>query len=71
MYPEFIDLLTINPALKLQNRFLCYAEAAFVLRKLPAILLFSIGPFSRKYRIRKRLNIPTETDIYQFFDDLA
>lgn len=74
LYPEFIkSLLEINPDLENSELAFCamlklrfsskeIADYTFVQHK-------SIQ--QKKYRIRKRLNIPGETDIYDFFENLA
>lgn len=73
-YPEFIkSLLEINPDLENSELAFCamlklrfsskeIADYTFVQHK---------SVQQKKYRIRKRLNIPGETDIYDFFENLA
>lgn len=72
-YPEFIkSLLEINPDLENSELAFCamlklrfsskeIADYTFVQHK---------SVQQKKYRIRKRLNIPGETDIYDFFENL-
>ncbi|MDR2234990.1 MAG: tetratricopeptide repeat protein [Chryseobacterium sp.] len=74
LYPDFIrKLLEINPDLENSELAFCamlklhfsskeIADYTFVQHK-------SIQ--QKKYRIRKRLNIPKEDDIYEFIDDLV
>ncbi|MFP8894165.1 tetratricopeptide repeat protein [Chryseobacterium sp. EZn1] len=74
LFPEFIkSLLAINPDLENSELAFCamlklrfsskeIADYTFVQHK---------SVQQKKYRIRKRLNIPGETDIYDFFDNLA
>ena len=74
LFPEFIkSLLAINPDLENSELAFCamlklrfsskeIADYTFVQHK---------SVQQKKYRIRKRLNIPGETDIYDFFENLA
>lgn len=74
LFPEFIkSLLAINPDLENSELAFCamlklrfsskeIADYTFVQHK---------SVQQKKYRIRKRLNIPGETDIYEFFENLA
>ncbi|MGX5683075.1 tetratricopeptide repeat protein [Chryseobacterium cucumeris] len=74
LFPEFIkSLLAINPDLENSELSFCamlklrfsskeIADYTFVQHK---------SVQQKKYRIRKRLNIPGETDIYDFFENLA
>lgn len=74
LYPEFIKtLLEINPDLENSELAFCamlklrfsskeIADYTFVQHK---------SVQQKKYRIRKRLNIPGETDIYDFFENLT
>jgi tetratricopeptide (TPR) repeat protein len=74
LYPDFIRaLLKINPDLENSELTFCamlklrfsskeIADYTFVQHK---------SVQQKKYRIRKRLNIPGETDIYDFFENLT
>ncbi|AZB32468.1 tetratricopeptide repeat protein [Chryseobacterium bernardetii] len=74
VYPGYIDkLLTINPSLETSEQVFCaMLKLHFSSKEIASYTLIQHRTVQqKKYRIRKRLNIPTETDIYQFFDDLA
>lgn len=73
VYPNFINrLLTINPNLEPSEVVFCaMLKLHFTSKEIANYTLVQHRSVQqKKYRIRKRLNIPTETDIYQFFDDL-
>lgn len=73
IYPEFINkLLTINPNLEDSELAFCaMLKLHFTSKEVASYTLIQHRTVQqKKYRIRKRLNIPTEIDIYQFFDDL-
>lgn len=72
-YPDIIErLLAINP--KLENSELSFCamlKLHFTSKEIAAYTNVQHRTIQqRKYRIRKRLNIPTEIDTYHFFDDL-
>lgn len=72
-YPEFIKkLLNINPNLEASELTFCaMLKLHFTSKEIANYTLIQHRTVQqKKYRIRKRLHIPTETDIYQFFDDL-
>lgn len=73
-YPEFINkLLLINPNLEDSELTFCaMLKLHFSSKEIASYTLIQHRTVQqKKYRIRKRLNIPTETDIYQFFDDVG
>lgn len=72
-YPEFINkLLAINPSLEDSELAFCaLLKLHFTSKEIASYTLIQHRTVQqKKYRIRKKLNIPTETDTYQFFDDL-
>ncbi|UKB85713.1 hypothetical protein LF887_08850 [Chryseobacterium sp. MEBOG06] len=72
-YPDFINkLLAINPNLENSELVFCaMLKLHFSSKEIANYTLVQHRTVQqKKYRIRKRLNIPTETDTYQFFDDL-
>ncbi|AZA76171.1 tetratricopeptide repeat protein [Chryseobacterium sp. G0186] len=72
-YPELINkLLNINPNLEDSELTFCaMLKLHFTSKEIANYTLIQHRTVQqKKYRIRKRLNIPTETDIYQFFDNL-
>ncbi|MDR3024956.1 hypothetical protein [Chryseobacterium sp.] len=73
IYPEFIDqLLTINPNLESSELIFCaMLKLHFTSKEIASYTLVQHRSVQqKKYRIRKKLNIPGETDIYHFFDTL-
>ncbi|WP_223599051.1 hypothetical protein [Chryseobacterium sp. GVT01B] len=73
VYPEFIDqLLTINPNLESSELIFCaMLKLHFTSKEIASYTLVQHRSVQqKKYRIRKKLNIPGETDIYHFFDTL-
>ncbi|WP_053328653.1 tetratricopeptide repeat protein [Chryseobacterium gallinarum] len=73
IYPEFIDkLLMINPDLENSELTFCaMLKLHFTSKEIASYTLVQHRTVQqKKYRIRKRLNIPTETDTYHFFDGL-
>ncbi|NML69000.1 tetratricopeptide repeat protein [Chryseobacterium sp. RP-3-3] len=72
-YPGFIEkVLAMNPDLENSDLVFCAMLKLHFTSKEIASYTF-VQPRSiqqKKYRLRKKLNIPTETDIYQFFDGL-
>lgn len=73
VYPEFIDqLLTINPNLESSELIFCaMLKLHFTSKEIANYTLVQHRSVQqKKYRIRKKLNIPGETDIYHFFDTL-
>jgi tetratricopeptide (TPR) repeat protein len=73
VYPEFIDqLLTINPNLENSELIFCaMLKLHFTSKEIASYTLVQHRSVQqKKYRIRKKLNIPGETDIYHFFDTL-
>ncbi|MCQ9640925.1 tetratricopeptide repeat protein [Chryseobacterium sp. WG14] len=72
-YPNFINrLLNINPNLETSELTFCaMIKLHFTSKEIAAYTLIQHRTVQqKKYRIRKRLHIPTETDIYHFFDGL-
>lgn len=73
VYPGYIDkLLAINPTLENSEQVFCaMLKLHFTSKEIANYTLVQHRTIQqKKYRIRKKMNIPTETDIYQFFDDL-
>ncbi|CAD0225601.1 tetratricopeptide repeat protein [Chryseobacterium sp. JV274] len=73
VYSEFIDqLLTINPGLESSELIFCaMLKLHFTSKEIANYTLVQHRSVQqKKYRIRKKLNIPGETDIYHFFDTL-
>lgn len=73
-YPGFIErVLAVNPDLENSDLIFCaMLKLHFTSKEIAGYT--SVQPRSiqqKKYRLRKKLNIPTETDTYQFFDSLA
>ncbi|SIS58557.1 Tetratricopeptide repeat-containing protein [Chryseobacterium shigense] len=72
-YPGFIEkVLGVNPDLENSDLVFCAMLKLHFTSKEIANYTF-VQPRSiqqKKYRLRKKLNIPTETDTYQFFDSL-
>lgn len=74
IYPEFIDqLLVINPGLESSELAFCaMLKLHFTSKEIASYILVQHRTVQqKKYRIRKKLNIPGETDIYDFFDALG
>ncbi|AZA83193.1 hypothetical protein C1637_19325 [Chryseobacterium lactis] len=72
-YPEFIEqLLLINPDLENSELTFCaMLKLHFTSKEIASYAHIQHRTVQqKKYRIRKKLNIPTETDIYQFLDAL-
>lgn len=73
-YPGFIEkVLDLNPDLENSDLVFCAMLKLHFTSKEIASYTF-VQPRSiqqKKYRLRKKLNIPTEIDTYQFFDSLA
>ncbi|CAH0248760.1 hypothetical protein SRABI04_03174 [Chryseobacterium sp. Bi04] len=73
-YPKFVNrLLSINPNLETSELTFCaMIKLHFTSKEIAAYTLIQHRTVQqKKYRIRKRLHIPTETDIYHFFDELG
>ncbi|WP_051891311.1 tetratricopeptide repeat protein [Chryseobacterium sp. JM1] len=73
-YPGFIEnVLAVNPELENSDLVFCaMLKLHFTSKEIASYT--SVQPRSvqqKKYRLRKKLNIPTETDTYQFFDSLV
>ncbi|WP_353145429.1 hypothetical protein [Chryseobacterium sp.] len=74
IYPEFIDrLLKINPELEISELTFCaMLKLHFTSKEIANYTLVQHRTVQqKKYRIRKKLNIPAEADTYQFFDSLS
>ncbi|MFZ4928042.1 tetratricopeptide repeat protein [Chryseobacterium sp. Mn2064] len=72
-YPNFVEqLLNINPSLESSELAFCaMLKLHFTSKEIASYTLVQHRTVQqKKYRIRKKLNIPTEVDIYQFFDEL-
>ncbi|PXW09751.1 hypothetical protein C8D70_11553 [Chryseobacterium sp. CBTAP 102] len=72
-YPDFIaQLLTINPGLENSELIFCaMLKLHFTSKEIASYTMVQHRSIQqKKYRIRKKLNIPGETDIYHFFDTL-
>ncbi|WP_123912724.1 tetratricopeptide repeat protein [Chryseobacterium pennipullorum] len=73
LYPDFINaLLKINPDLENSELTFCaMLKLQFSSKEIADYTFVQHRSVQqKKYRIRKRLNIPGETDIYEFFDNL-
>ncbi|WP_142722260.1 MULTISPECIES: hypothetical protein [unclassified Chryseobacterium] len=73
VYPDFIEqLLTINPALESSELIFCaMLKLHFTSKEIASYTLVQHRTVQqKKYRLRKKLNIPGETDLYYFFDTL-
>ncbi|WP_139166069.1 tetratricopeptide repeat protein [Chryseobacterium jejuense] len=71
VYPGYIDkLLAINPGLETSEQVFCaMLKLHFTSKEIANYTLVQHRTIQqKKYRIRKKMNIPTETDIYVFFD---
>ncbi len=73
VYPEFIEkILTINPDLENSELIFCaMLKLHFRSKEIAnytSVLHKTVQ--QKKYRIRKRLNIPPDQDIYDFFDEI-
>lgn len=71
VYPGYIDqLLAINPSLENSELIFCaMLKLHFSSKEIANYTEVQHRTVQqRKYRIRKKMNIPTETDIYLFFD---
>ena len=74
LYPEFIKaLLEINPDLENSELTFCaMLKLRFSSKEIADYTFVQHRSVQqKKYRIRKRLNIPGETDIYDFFENLT
>lgn len=74
VYPGYVEkLLTINPGLENSELVFCaMLKLHFTSKEIASYILVQHRTVQqKKYRIRKKLNIPTETDIYHFFDHLG
>ncbi|WP_407481116.1 helix-turn-helix transcriptional regulator [Elizabethkingia meningoseptica] len=72
-YPEFIcKLLEINPKLdNLDLAFCALVKLNFSAKEIAAYTFIQHASVQqRKRRMRKKLNIPSEIDLYMFFNDL-
>ncbi|PIF45416.1 tetratricopeptide repeat protein [Chryseobacterium sp. 52] len=72
-YPGFIEkVLAINPDLESSDLIFCaMLKLHFTSKEIATYTLVQHRSVQqKKYRLRKKLNIPTETDMYQFFDSL-
>lgn len=73
VYPGFIErLLTINPGLENSELIFCaMLKLHFTSKEIAGYTLVQHRSVQqKKYRMRKKLNIPSETDLYLFFDTL-
>lgn len=73
VYPGYIDqLLVINPDLEHSELVFCaMLKLHFTSKEIAGYTQVQHRTVQqRKYRIRKKMNIPTETDIYIFFDSI-
>lgn len=71
VYPGYIEkLLNINPDLETSEQVFCaMLKLHFTSKEIANYTLVQHRTIQqKKYRIRKKMNIPTETDIYVFFD---
>jgi tetratricopeptide (TPR) repeat protein len=72
-YPGFIEkILSINPNLENPDLIFCaMLKLHFTSKEIAAYMMVQHRSVQqRKYRLRKKMNIPAETDTYQFFDNL-
>ncbi|WP_343658128.1 tetratricopeptide repeat protein [Chryseobacterium sp.] len=73
LYPDFVKaLLDINPDLENSELSFCaMLKLRFSAKEIADFTFVQHRSVQqKKYRIRKRLNIPGETDIYEFFENL-
>lgn len=73
IYPGYTDkLLEINPGLENSELIFCaMLKLHFSSKEIAAYTLVQHRTIQqKKYRIRKKMNIPAETDIYVFFDNI-
>ncbi|MDN3693738.1 hypothetical protein QWZ06_16265 [Chryseobacterium tructae] len=73
LYPGYLDqLLAINPSLENSELIFCaMLKLHFSSKEIASYTLVQHRTIQqKKYRIRKKMNIPTETDIYVFFDNI-
>ncbi|WP_185289602.1 hypothetical protein [Chryseobacterium lactis] len=73
LYPDFInELLKINPDLENSELAFCaMLKLRFSSKEIANYTFVQHKSVQqKKYRIRKRLNIPAETDIYDFFENV-
>lgn len=73
VYPGYIDkLLAINSSLENSELIFCaMLKLHFTSKEIAGYTLVQHRTIQqKKYRIRKKMNIPTETDIYVFFDNI-
>ncbi|MHA7608032.1 tetratricopeptide repeat protein [Elizabethkingia meningoseptica] len=73
LYPDFVDqLLAINPKLeKSEINFCALIKLNFTSKEISTYLFIQYeSVLQRKRRVRKKLNIPSEIDIYMFFNNL-
>ncbi|MCL1665422.1 helix-turn-helix transcriptional regulator [Elizabethkingia ursingii] len=74
LYPDFVtDLQKINPDLKRSELMFCaMLKLNFSSKEIANITgVLHTSVQKRKNKIRKRLNIPSEADLYFFFDQLG
>ena len=72
-HPDFIrKLLNINPSLEDSELTFCaLLRLHFTSKEIASYTVIQHKTVQqKKYRLRKKLNIPTEVDIYQFLDSL-
>ena len=73
VYPDFFKKLSdIQPSLKNSELIFCiYLKLNMTTKEIATCIYVTPKAIqNRKNRIRKKLNIPSETDIYLFFDTL-
>ncbi|MCS4304191.1 hypothetical protein [Chryseobacterium sp. BIGb0232] len=74
VYPGYIEqILEINPGLENSELVFCaMLKLHFSSKEIANYMLVQHRTIQqKKYRIRKKMNIPTETDIYVFFDNIS
>lgn len=73
VYPDFFDKITnVYPSLKNSEQIFCiYLKLNFTTKEIATYTFVTPKAIqNRKNRIRKKLNIPSELDIYKWFNDL-
>jgi DNA-binding CsgD family transcriptional regulator len=73
VYPDFFDeIAKIHPNLKNSELIFCiYLKLNFTTKEIATYTFVTPKAIqNRKNRIRKKLNIPSEMDIYKWFNDL-
>ncbi|WP_053082714.1 helix-turn-helix transcriptional regulator [Chryseobacterium angstadtii] len=73
VYPDFFDEISkVQPNLKNSELIFCiYLKLSFTTKEIATYTFVTPKAIqNRKNRIRKKLNIPSDMDIYKWFNDL-